>query len=220
MFRVGLFGWADLYRWRRAFDDAMPRTMTYSDIDEVANRVEIAMPDEAGRSEAYELARTIGIPADAFGSHLASRATPATHTTITLVDSLLGYARPTYAGMKVELRYSSTLNGVPVVVTNSCSLGANVSVVGSPDPVFLTNSHCTEKLFHVDPSTDNPTWYQPTYPVGGPVALADRTDPGLFQGGELPCREVLPLERCRSCEIYGSLGLGRRANCISPGLEC
>jgi hypothetical protein len=44
-FRGARRGWAELYRWRRAFDDRMPAAMTYSDIDERSNRIEVGIDD-------------------------------------------------------------------------------------------------------------------------------------------------------------------------------
>lgn len=73
-----------------------------------------------------------------------------------------------------------------------------MSRVGSPDPLFLTNSHCTQSLFEVDSLGGNPRWYQPSnLPPGrsypdtlAPIAIGDHTDPGLFAGGACPAGKL------------------------------
>jgi hypothetical protein len=67
-------------------------------------------------------------------------------------------------------------------------LGANVIKVGSSDPLFLTNSHCTKRFFGLDAAGSDATWYQPL--ALDSIASRDRTDPSLFSGGSCPAGRV------------------------------
>jgi hypothetical protein len=181
-YQKGHFTWADLFRWRRSFDDRMPAGTIATDIDESNNIITAAVTDEATKAAADAIVTAIGIPPAALTATVGRRMLPLVRSQGN-VDSLQGYVRPTLGGVQVVRRF--TVGGG--VTSGTCTLGANVVKVGSPDLIFLTNSHCTKELFELDGTAGNPTWYQPDFALSGPlsvpIATSDRTDPVLFPVG-------------------------------------
>ncbi|MGE0441947.1 MAG: hypothetical protein AB7S39_15780 [Gemmatimonadales bacterium] len=185
--------WEDLYRWRRAFEDRMPPATVYTDIDERNNRVQFAMlPGHAG--EAVALANAIGIPQTAVSVRETNPPRIESRGSLQPPNNLFSVVRPTIGGLSIEVWYSLYLNWPDTTLTSrslGCTLGANVVVLGSSDPVFLTNSHCTQALFEPDTMTLRSGWYQPgrflsPSDTTASIAVLDRTDPPLFSGGSCP----------------------------------
>lgn len=177
-FRGARRGWAELYRWRRAFDDRMPAAMTYSDIDERSNQIEVGIDEVTATAAVRALSEDIGIPEAAFLVQPSARVRPQSRLRGPWIDSLAGYRRPPLAGMELEQVQGRVVNGVPASSAQTCTLGANVSRVGSPDPLFLTNSHCTQSLFEVDSLAATPGGTsRATYLLAGRTRTPSRRSP-------------------------------------------
>lgn len=129
------------------------RGVVYTDTDESANRLRIAIrPDAAERDVVRELAR-VGVPRDAV---IISRSSP-----IERVKTLRDRFRPVPGGAQLVFPAASEGPGAFFV----CSLGFNARLPGNNREFFVTASHCSD----IQGGNQDTPYYQP-FPRANPAS--------------------------------------------------
>jgi len=128
------FSFRQLMDWReQIYRSPIAAALVYADIDEVANRLDLAFRSEQARTSAASYIRSIGIPDRAV---LLRVDQPFTSD----IGDLTDYIRPVPGGVRLLVGN----NGI-------CTLGANIKLTQlAPPTYFITAGHCTAGVYNPD----------------------------------------------------------------------
>lgn len=126
------YDFRELIRWRRAVEQAVPSAITFSDADEVRNRVAVGVRDDDGDQTVRNALTRLGIPREAV---LIERRPTA------IIDNLRSLTRPVFGGLQIG------------AAGGECTLGFIVlrewpfSGIDVTGPRYvITKSHCTTSM--------------------------------------------------------------------------
>jgi hypothetical protein len=149
--------------------------VVFTDTDEEANRVRVAIEPGASEQELVRALAKAGVPREAV--------TLARMSAIKEVKSLQEGVRPIPGGFQIAFRSPDP------AFFFICTLGFNVRLPGRNGEFFVTNSHCSDR-----PGGDQDTKYFQEFPVSSDRIAVEYKDPRFGNPGDLCIYEGF---RCR-----------------------
>ena len=196
VFKKAEHSFAELRNWDRASVDVMDLTgVTQMDIDDAENKIVVGVSEKAFMSAVQAALKAKGLPEGAFDVRVIA---PTVIDVLTLAEG--ERAAPTIpSATTLQSRYRPVIGGLQIGFSGNrvCTLNSNVyRVTGgyfdfnieTGDPLFLTNSHCTDVFGAVDGR------------VAGQPLVNDRIgyeayDPPMLTSGQEP--DCPPGRTCR-----------------------
>lgn len=163
--REARYTFLQLAAWRdRMTDEVLSLAgVVFTDLDEARNRLAVGLESEAARAEAERTLASLGIPLEAVVLEVAGP--------IIMEATLRDYIRPVEGGLQIQMK---TTGGT---LLGTCTFGFNAR--WNNTDVFLTNSHCTEKLW----ASDWTYMYQPSASYDSYYIGREDYDPAPFRCG-------------------------------------
>jgi hypothetical protein len=127
------FDFAELLSYKdRAHAAFLVKGVVYTDVDEVSNRVRVAVTPQASQADVQRVLANAGVPREAVEFTRSSEISP--------TKTLLERFRPVPGGVQLEFPDLADPRFVFI-----CTLGFNAKVAGRPNQTyFVTASHCSE----------------------------------------------------------------------------